>query len=212
MSKKSKSKYYVVWVGMKPGIYKSWDECRSQIFGFPNAKYRSYKTLAEAKLAYSQGYTLASSDKKKSDTVNDIELQKIINHKSISVDAACSGNPGLMEYRGVYTISKEEIFRMGPFKEGTNNVGEFLALVHGLAWLYKKSDNETVIYTDSKTAMAWVRNEKLKTTLERNSLNDPIFVLVDRALAWLKTHNYETKIIKWKTEIWGEIPADFGRK
>ncbi len=212
MSKKSKSKYYVVWVGMKPGIYKTWDECKAQIFGFPNAKYRSYKTLTDAKEALAKGYTPPLKNNKKTGTISNIELQKIIQKNSISVDAACSGNPGIMEYRGVYTNSKEEIFRMGPFKDGTNNIGEFLALVHGLAWLYKRSDNKTVIYSDSRTAMAWVRNEKVKTSLKINSANKPIFELVDRALNWLKTHNFETRIIKWQTEKWGEIPADFGRK
>lgn len=42
-----------------------------------------------------------------------------------------------MEYRGVYVRTGQELFRIGPYPDGTNNVGEFLALVHALALLKK---------------------------------------------------------------------------
>lgn len=138
-------------------------------------------------------------------------LSKIVS-KSISVDAACSGNPGIMEYRGVKTISGDQIFHRGPFKNGTNNIGEFLALVHALALLKKKNREDLAIYTDSKTAMAWVRNKQVKTTLKRTKDNKELFELVERAIIWLKKNTYSTQIIKWDTSNWGEIPADFGRK
>ena len=130
---------------------------------------------------------------------------------SLSVDAACSGNPGRMEYRGVYTDSGEEIFHVGPFEQGTNNIGEFLALVHGLA-LLKKQNSPLPVYSDSVSAMAWVRNKKAKTTLIKNEVNQSLFELVERAEKWLKTNTYTTTILKWETQDWGEIPADFGRK
>lgn len=43
-----------------------------------------------------------------------------------------------MEYRGVDTKTRKQIFIQGPFEEGTNNIGEFLAIVHGLALLKKR--------------------------------------------------------------------------
>ena len=132
--------------------------------------------------------------------------------ESIAVDAACSGNPGNMEYRGVYTKTKEQIFHQGPFPQGTNNIGEFLALVHGLAFLKKEGRDITPIYSDSRTAIAWVRNKKVKTELERTPRNEQIFELIERALKWLNSNTYKNPIIKWETEDWGEIPADFGRK
>ena len=130
---------------------------------------------------------------------------------SIAVDAACSGNPGLMEYQGVYTKTGELLFHQGPFKNGTNNIGEFLALVHGLAFL-KQRNSSLPIYTDSKTALAWIKNKKAKTLLEKNAENAILFELIERAEKWLKENSYTTEVLKWKTEIWGEIPADFGRK
>ena len=133
------------------------------------------------------------------------------NYDSISVDAASSGNPGVMEYRGVDTKTKKQLFIQGPFEQGTNNIGEFLALVHGLAFL-KQHNSNRIMYTDSRTAMSWVRKKICNSKLERNAKNKPVFDLVDRAVKWLKTNEYSTTIVKWETKAWGEIPADFGRK
>ncbi len=199
----------MVWVGVRPGIYHSWEDCQMQIKGFPQARYKSYPTLAEAERAFSEEPKKipTGSGQKKIETA-----PKGVKWNSISVDAACSGNPGVMEYRGVETKSKQEIFRQGPFIEGTNNIGEFLALVHALALLKKKGKTQLPIYTDSKTAMAWIRNKKVKTSLIKNSRNEELFDLIYRAIGWLETNQYENPILKWETEKWGEIPADFGRK
>jgi ribonuclease HI len=139
-------------------------------------------------------------------------MNDIIQRMAIAVDAACSGNPGKMEYRGVDVGTGKEIFHQGPFEDGTNNIGEFLALVHGLGYLQRKGDNTTPVYTDSKTARAWVRDKKIKSTLKPTARNENLFDLVRRALAWLQTHNYGNPILTWDTPNWGEIPADFGRK
>ena len=130
--------------------------------------------------------------------------------ESLAVDAACSGNPGAMEYRGVYVRTNEEVFHFGPMF-GTNNIGEFLAIVHGLA-LLKQKKLEMPIYSDSKTAISWVKNKKCKTLLPRNTQSEELFKLIERAENWLKNNTYKTKIHKWETKAWGEIPADFGRK
>ena len=201
-----------MWVGLNPGIYNSWDECKAQIANYPKATYKSFKTLAEAKQAFKLPANESIGKKNKS-TPQSLEIYKDeIIWESISVDAACSNNPGIMEYRGVATKTGKEIFRLGPFAEGTNNIGEFLALVHGLALLKEKKKEHIPIYSDSRTAMAWVRNRKVKTTLKQTENNQPLFVLVNRAIKWLENNSYTTQIMKWNTERWGEIPADFGRK
>jgi len=130
---------------------------------------------------------------------------------SYSVDAACSGNPGLLEYRGVDNETGREIFHQGPSEQGTNNVGEFLGLVHALA-LLKKRDITLPLYSDSENAIAWVKAKRCKTRLERDERNAELFDLIERAEAWLKDNEYANDILKWETEAWGEIPADFGRK
>ena len=206
-----KSKFYVVWQGNEPGIYKTWGECQQQIKGYPNAKYKSFSSQAEATAAFHGEYIDHIKKKGAKKQINAIARANIIKG-TWSVDAACSGNPGLMEYRGVITDSKEEIFRQGPFTRGTNNIGEFLAIVHALALLKNMGDHSRIIYTDSRTAMAWVRNKKVKTMLKQEDSNQIVFDLIDRALSWLNKNSYSNKIIKWETKEWGEIPADFGRK
>ena len=206
-----KKKFYVVWQGHKTGIFTTWDECRAAIFNYPNAQYKSFPSLKQAEDAFKGVYKDYVG---KSVSSPNSGRQKNIgrpNYHSIAVDAASSGNPGIVEYRGVYTKSKKEIFHQGPFEHGTNNIGEFLALVHGLA-LLKKHNSNRIIYTDSKIAMNWVRRKKCNTKLPRSSRNAEIFDLVDRAEKWLKENEFTTVIVKWETKAWGEIPADFGRK
>ncbi len=212
MSKKKK-KYYTVWKGHQTGVFESWDDCKAQIKDFKGAQYKSFFTFDAAKEALKENYKDYTSKAKFKSELSKVQLEKIgqPNYNSISVDAASSGNPGIMEYRGVDTKTKKEIFKQGPFKEGTNNIGEFLALVHGLALLKQKKSNR-IIYTDSKIAMGWVKKKTCNTKLERNDKNKPVFDLVDRAVNWLKTNTYTTTVVKWETKAWGEIPADFGRK
>ena len=151
--------------------------------------------------------------KKVSSSLSEVRLKLIgqPNYDSIAVDAASSGNPGTMEYRGVDTQSKKQLFHKGPYEQGTNNVGEFLALVHGLAFL-KQNNSNRILYTDSRTAMSWVQKKQCNTKLKRSTTNAALFALVDRAVVWLKNNTYTTVIVKWETKAWGEIPADFGRK
>lgn len=208
---KSKHKYFVVWEGKTPGIYTSWEECKRQVHGFSGARYKGFATEAEAKEAMMSpcwnyiGKTAKNSSNSHTAILPDNVLE------SLSVDAACSGNPGVMEYQGVYTRTGERIFHQGPFEDATNNIGEFLALVHGLAFL-KQRGSHLPIYSDSRTAQAWVRAKKAKTKLERTSRNAVLFELLERAERWLRDNDYTTEIRKWETDEWGEIPADFGRK
>ncbi|MEI6311662.1 MAG: ribonuclease H family protein [Bacteroidota bacterium] len=192
-------KIYVVWKGRNPGIYYTWDECKKQIDGFSNPQYKSYTTLEEAQQAF--------QNQKTSSTTSNAS----INYDSICVDAACAGNPGRMEYQCVFTQTKEVLFASPPYEDGTNNIGEFLAIVHALAFCKKKGSSIT-IYTDSATAMSWVKKKKANTKLERTSKNGVLFDLIARAEIWLNSNTYSNTILKWDTAQWGEIPADYGRK
>ena len=208
-----KEKFYTVWKGHHPGIYTSWKDCKAAITNYKGAQYKSFNTFEAAKKAYNGNYDDYKGTKTNKPTPNKALLQKIgqPNYHSISVDAASSGNPGIMEYRGVDTKTKKELFKQGPFKQGTNNIGEFLALVHGLAFL-KQQNSDRIIYTDSKTAMSWVRKKNCNSKLPETPENKEVFDLVRRAISWLQKNTYQTTIVKWETKAWGEIPADFGRK
>ncbi len=210
---KSKNKYFVVWVGHNPGIYNSWEACKKQVHGYPEAKYKGFATESEAKTALKSSYWDYVGKHAKVNVPNKelIEKYGMPILKSLSVDAACSGNPGIMEYQGVDTQSGKVIFRQGPYEDGTNNIGEFLAIVHALAHL-KQHKLELPVYSDSRTALAWLRNKKVKTQLVENDKNAKLFELLARAEKWLSENSYSNEVLKWHTEAWGEIPADFGRK
>ena len=115
-----------------------------------------------------------------------------------------------MEYRGVYLANGREIFHFGPI-HGTNNIGEFLAIVHALALMEQRHIRKT-IYSDSFTAITWVRKRQCKTKLERNEKTAKLYEVIQRAENWLRTHSVHVPLIQWDTKTWGEIPADFGRK
>ena len=205
----AKKRFYVVWNGVKPGIYGSWEECEAQIKGVNQALYKSFGTLAEAERAYASSPFDYVGNKAKVAKTPTIPSGAII-QGALAVDAACSGNPGMMEYRGVYIATGEEIFHFGPMF-GTNNIGEFLAIVHGLA-LLKQKGIDIPIYSDSHNALLWVAQKKCKTKLPRDARSEELFGYIERAEKWLKNNSYTTRLIKWETAQWGEIPADFGRK
>lgn len=207
MSKKPK--FYVVWKGVKPGIYSDWTICKKQVEGFTGPLYKSFESMAQAEYAYSRN-PYEFIQKKEASTKKDLKTN--YNLDSICVDAACSGNPGDMEYRGVDTKTGEEIFRKGPYSWGTNNIGEFLAIVHGIGWL-KRNNRHCMIYSDSQTAISWVMKNQVKTKLEEVESNRELFELIERAKKFLNENDISKyTIAKWETEDWGEIPADFGRK
>jgi ribonuclease HI len=206
------SKFYVVWSGQRPGVYESWEECQKQIKNYPNAKFKGFPTRIAAEKAYEGNYESFKSKGSKGKALfalSDDQPKPV--YPSIAVDAAWNTATGDMEYQGVDAKSKRLIFHQGPYRDGTNNIGEFLAIVHALA-LLKREKSSLPIYTDSMTAITWVRNRRANTKLIKSSDNEILFELIDRAEKWLKENIWKNPILKWETPIWGEIPADFGRK
>ena len=221
-----KQKYYVVWQGKLPGIYTSWDECKKQVQGVQGAQYKSFDTLAEAEAASRLPYNsvvvqntrntpstqntpaLVIDDNGMTAVREGVENPPILD--ALAVDSACSGNPGVMEYQGIYIPTRTRVFHyIAP--KGTNNIGEFLAIVHGLSYLKKHHLNQ-IIYSDSVNAISWVRQKQCKSKLPEDPSTAELWDYIHRAENWLRTNSYTTEIRKWDTDHWGEIPADFGRK
>ncbi len=205
----AKPKFYTVWKGVCPGVYSSWQDCQQQIKGFKGAMYKSFSTKEEAERALEEPAHLHWGAQAQTPPLAD-RLPEGFNTNCLAVDAACSGNPGPMEYRGVYLATGEQIFHYGPVY-GTNNIGEFLAIVHGLA-LLKQKNLQMPVYSDSRNALNWVKQKQCKTKLERTDKTEALFQLIGRAEKWLKENSTNCPVLKWETERWGEIPADFGRK
>ncbi|MBI4906418.1 MAG: ribonuclease H family protein [Acidobacteria bacterium] len=211
---KPKPKFYVVWRGYNPGVYSTWPEASAQVNGYAGAQYKSFESESEARAAYSGSYWnfVTRGEAKPAVVKRSIEelLRLGVNPEAVAVDAACSGVPGPMEYRGVELASGVELFHMGPYVDGTNNVGEFLAIVHALEILSNRPSKP--IYSDSRNALLWVKQKRCGTNLDRTGRNDEIFRLIDSALRWLHSRPLTNPLLKWETEEWGENPADFGRK
>ncbi|MBQ7205974.1 MAG: ribonuclease H family protein [Muribaculaceae bacterium] len=208
-------KWYVVWQGTEPGICDSWAECELRVKGFPGARYKAYDTQEEAVEAFrndpGEMDILRAIARAPREIINYDAIPDIV-HDSIAVDGACSGNPGMMEYRGVDVPTGAELFHQGPFPDATNNIGEFLAIVHALALFHNQGNDHTAVYSDSKTALAWVRVKQCRTKVARTAANAHLFEIIARAERWLATHTWRNALLKWNTGEWGEIPADFGRK
>lgn len=204
----AKKKYYVVWKGRKPGIYITWAECEAQVKGFAGAEYKSFPNREMAEAAFRSKYEDYEGKPGSSQQWLFAPIKPLL--PSICVDAACSGSPGPLEYRGVLIETGEQIFHAGPFPDGTNNVGEFLAIILAMDWLITKK-LDLPIYSDSVSAMGWVKKGKCNTKLECLPSNQQLFDFISRAEETLKV--YKTfRVLKWDTNAWGEIPADFGRK
>ncbi len=203
-----KNNFYVVWQGRKPGIYSSWEACKSQVQAFESARYMGFETQEQAEQAFKEGWKKHYALKSKGSNPKPGTRPT---GEALTVDAACSGNPGRMEYRGVLLQNGKEVFHEGPFEEGTNNIGEFLAIVHALALLDKRNIC-LPIYSDSANALLWVKKKKCGTKLMPSPKNTELFQLIGRAEQWLLNPDRDFPVYKWDTKAWGEIPADFGRK
>lgn len=216
-------KFYTVFKGRNPGVYDDWGDAQEQIEGYSNPVYKSFNTAAEASDAYRRftakedsadlGRFLANASSRKLPKAGQPDYMTLpeVDLDAWAVDASCLGNPGKMEYQGVELMTGRTLFRIGPFEDATNNIGEFLAIVHAMALMAKQGKYHN-IYSDSVSGMAWVRTHKVKTQLKPTARNAKVFELMARAVAWLNTHQFPAKVLKWQTERWGEIPADFGRK
>ncbi len=206
----ARQKYYVVWKGRKTGIFTSWAECEKQVKGFVGAQFKAFESEVDAEAAYLANYDDYIGKASTSGMWKTASIKPLL--PSVCVDAACNGAPGVLEYRGVNTETGEEIFRAGPYADGTNNVGEFLAIVHALTW-QEKHNLHIPIYSDSENAIVWVNTGQCRTKLKHTPKNAIIFAIIRSAENWLAENELsEDKILKWDTPLWGENPADFGRK
>ncbi|MEO2011192.1 MAG: ribonuclease H family protein [Pirellulaceae bacterium] len=214
MGKKKKPKFYVVWEGKAPGVYTTWSECEAATRGFAGARFKSFSTLAGAEQAYSDGPSAHWGKKEPRRTFTQEELAEIgiPIEESLCVDAAWNAQTKVLEYRGVWYRDRSVLFEAGPYPNGTNNIGEFLAIVHGLA-LMAKEGNQAPVYTDSLTAISWVTKIAVRSkSMDKGETSAGLNRYVKRALSWLRENPYPNQILKWRTDVWGEIPADYGRK
>lgn len=210
----AKKKFYVVWNGRENGVFDNWDDCSKQVHSFLGAVFKSFPTKDLAESAYqSSSKIFIGKDKKPISELSEEQLILIGKPiwNSISVDGAGNTQTGVVEYQGVETKTKKVLFKMGPFNDGTNNMVEFLGIVHALAYCKQQNIN-LPIYSDSKIAIGWIREKQIGTNHPKSEMNLKLFELMERGIKWLNENEYQNQILKWETKAWGENPADYGRK
>lgn len=167
------SKYYVIWQGRETGIFTDWATCKKHIDHFPGARYKSFKTLAEAESAFKGGRTTssagspkrgaASKTKRPSNSVKTYtaaEVNKLDADTKIFTDGGCEPNPGKAG-SGVAIYRNEKIDELwyGLYNpSGTNNTAELSALLEALKLAKEElENNKTVaIFCDSKYSIQCV--------------------------------------------------------
>lgn len=200
------SKYYVIFNTENRGIYDTWGECQEKTKGVSGVKFKSFKNRSLAETALNENLI----ESKENEKIKDL-FPKI----GFATDGACNVKKRIGQYQ-IYDLEKNKmIFTSKEFENTTNNQMEFLALMHALILCEDlkvlediKYDNYP-IYTDSITAISWLKNNKLNSNIDYDSI---VGKEIKKMLNWLKNNQYNNKIIKWETKNLGEIPADFGRK
>lgn len=213
------SQFYGVWIGRNPGVYDNWNDCKSQVDKFAGAKYKKLlsTTYNEALNEFNQNAITAVANSPKTTTINNANK----NHSNagvpekdvLTVDGASNGKN--CEFRAVWYPSNKEVFASKTYDGGTNNIAEFLGLIFALKYLIK-NEMPLKVYTDSVTAMAWVRNGKANTTAHTTGkATEELNNLITKSETFLRENKLllsKAQILKWETKAWGEIPADYGRK
>lgn len=193
-------KFYVVWVGKKKGIFETWDECKQSIQGVSGAKFKSFSSKIRAQAEY-YGETCSPNP----------------GEMALTVDGACKGSTGEGEFRGVLLPSKTEVFRYGPYSGATNNIMEYLAAIRGLKWIESRG-LRIPVYTDSATALHWIKDSPQSECATSASVpsDSVLFSNISKSKAWINSRVKKAELLgclrKWDTAVYGEIPADFGRK
>jgi len=119
---------------------------------------------------------------------------------------------GVVEWQAVDLVSGQTIHASRPYEYGNINLAEFIAIVDALSLLHANGNTSTPVYSDSLTAIAWVKNRKMKTRHPRTGNAYRIMGLADASMDWLLDTKPMNPVRFWDNVLWGENPADYGRK
>lgn len=146
-------KYYAIRAGRKPGIYQTWDEAKVQVSGFPNAEYRSFKTLEEAE------NFIKPVRQNKADSATDEET--VVAY----VDGSFDKQSNRYSF-GAVLIQNEEIIktltRVGnnPRYQGSRQIaGEVFGAIHAIHWAIQHGFKKIIIHYDYLGIEKWALGE-----------------------------------------------------
>ncbi|MFT7299656.1 MAG: ribonuclease HI [Porticoccus sp.] len=148
------TKYYVVWIGHKPGIYTTWAEAEKQVKGFPKANFKSFPSKKLAEEAFSCEPAAPSKPTQQHEPIARVTDETFTADVDIFCDGACDPNPGKAG-TGIATYKKGKLDQLwyGLYNpSGTNNTAELLGLHYSLlkAKTIAESGDSVTIHCDSK--------------------------------------------------------------
>lgn len=120
---------------------------------------------------------------------------------------------GAVEWQVFDVATGRRIFASKVYHHGNINQGEFNAIVDAVYLLQAIGERTVPVYSDSMTAIAWFNNRKVSSKHPHNELTEEISSATKRSLAWIKeNHQRLNPVLFWNNRVWGENPADYGRK
>lgn len=150
------SKYYAVKKGKKPGVYRTWDECKAQTDGFSGAIFKSFKTQEEAE---------AFIGNKKEDIIEDKKPQVYA-----FVDGSFNVKTGVYGYGGFLFDGQDKHILSGSGDDAEmatmrNVAGEILGSMAAVEKAIELGIKELSIYYDYMgiemwATGAWKRNKE----------------------------------------------------
>lgn len=206
----TKSKFYAVATGVKPGIYTSWSEVQPLVQGVAGVKHKSFKTRLEAEVfmknpVYNASGNSSSKTSKEKQEGNAVKPEIKEGAVTIFTDGSSIGNPGPGGYGAVQIVGENRKELSGGFSLTTNNRMELMACIVALRALEPEhQDNEIVLYTDSQYvvnginkgwAVKWRDNNWIKPSDKKPAINPDLWSelleLVERleiTFQWVKGH------------------------
>ena len=186
---------YAVWQGRRTGIFTKWEEARAQIDGYPSPGFAAFLSRAEAERELEERRRLLAPAGPPPEA-------------GIAVDAACAGAVGPLEYRGIDLRTGETVFAEGPVDAGTNNLGEFLAIVRALEML-DRQEVSGPIWSESDVAIAWVGEGRHRSSVKPTDRNRELRRRLCRAELFLVDAPAPADVRRWRSDAWGAIPVEF---
>ncbi|MBP3677637.1 MAG: ribonuclease H family protein [Agathobacter sp.] len=152
-------KYYAVRVGKTPGIYLTWDDCKTMVDGYPGAKYKSFGSLAEAE-AFLEGVEFAQAE----EGMKKEEKLELETRAYAFVDGSYNVATGVYGYGGFLVADGEKHILQGAGDEEEmasmrNVAGEILGSMAAVEKALELGIKELVVYYDYMGIEMWATGE-----------------------------------------------------
>ena len=149
-------KFYAVQKGLVPGVYSSWEACKSNVEGFPGARYKSFLIEEEAQ-AYVEGREFdVKTQKYEKANVEEDELAGVVAY----VDGSYDEETKMYAYGIVIINQGQEVHLSGKGNDAEmasmhNVAGEIMGSMEAMTWAKDNGIAEITICHDYSGIAEW---------------------------------------------------------